>query len=322
MVNAFAQTHWIGKFLMLAGIYLLGEVAFGLMSMYVVDLLIPAAGFRELIMSMSGNTDAPQFTSAQINALQLYQALTSLGRFILVGYLFLRLMDQTAIAYLHLNSCIHPRSILLLLLIAVFATGSISIITEWNQNMHLPSFLHGFEESARKMESAAEAQTKAFLSTASVSGFIVNLLVIGVIAAIAEEYFFRGVLLRTVLDGTRKPHFAIWFSAFFFSLIHYQFFGFFPRLILGAILGYLFYWSGSLWASIIAHFFNNAMSVVGYFFIARGTVSESSTDPNPWVASLVSLPIFILLLIAFRKQESYKWKWNGERLDDGIHNNG
>ena len=73
-----------------------------------------------------------------------------------------------------------------------------------------------------------------------------------------------------------NPHLAIWITAIIFSAIHLQFYGFIPRMLLGALLGYLFYWSGNLWLSILAHFVNNGFAVVVAYLINSNIISEDA----------------------------------------------
>ena len=178
------------------------------------------------------------------------------------------------------------------------------------------------EISMRKMEDQAQIFSEVFLNTATIQGLIINILLIGVLAAVGEEIFFRGLLQNLFLKGTGNAHVAIWISAFLFSFIHFQFFGFFPRMLLGAMIGYLFYWSGSLWAAILAHFINNAVSVVAYYLVNTGVVEENVAEQSNIVAALISVPLVIILLIIFKRNEKVNLAGNGTGLDDGVLDNG
>jgi hypothetical protein len=84
-----------------------------------------------------------------------------------------------------------------------------------------------------------------------------------------------------------NPHVAIILSAAIFSFIHFQFYGFLPRMFLGILLGYMFYITGSLWTSILMHFLNNGAAVVLYYLNNKGTISIDidhfgATD-NAWL---------------------------------------
>jgi len=109
---------------------------------------------------------------------------------------------------------------------------------------------------------------------------MVGLLVIAAIPAVSEELFFRGIVQTKLVAYFKNPHWAIWLGAVFFSAFHFQFEGFFPRIVLGAVLGYLYYWSINLWIPIILHFFNNAMLVSAPFFAISDQIPSADTTPK------------------------------------------
>ena len=100
-------------------------------------------------------------------------------------------------------------------------------------------------------------------------------MVIAIIPAVGEELLFRGVIQKLFLKWNGKVHLSVWLTAFVFSAVHMQFLGFFPRLILGAVLGYMLVWSGSLWLPIVAHFTNNAFAVLLTYFIGMDKINPS-----------------------------------------------
>ncbi|WP_235324585.1 CPBP family intramembrane glutamic endopeptidase [Pedobacter lusitanus] len=136
-------------------------------------------------------------------------------------------------------------------------------IMEWvglaNQKMILPDFLKPVENWMRNKEDEAMKMTILLLKTNNVFDFLINILVIALIPAIGEELIFRGGVQRSFTRMFKNPHVAIWISAFIFSAIHLQFFGFFPRLFLGAAFGYIYLWTGSLWYAMLAHFFKQCL---------------------------------------------------------------
>ncbi len=116
------------------------------------------------------------------------------------------------------------------------------------------------------MEDQSMVITEAFLTMNSPLDLLLNLLFMALAPAIGEEILFRGYLQQTLGNLIKNHHAAIWLAAFWFSAFHFQFYGFLPRMVLGAIFGYLFYWSGSLWIPILAHFVNNATAVIVHYF--------------------------------------------------------
>ena len=97
-------------------------------------------------------------------------------------------------------------------------------------------------------------------------------------AGLSEEILFRGTLQQLFLSSGLNRHLAIWITSIIFSAIHMQFFGFVPRLLLGAYFGYLLWWSRSLWLPVIIHAFNN--SIVVYSTWKSGEISEGGGDSS------------------------------------------
>ena len=161
-----------------------------------------------------------------------------------------------------------------------------------NEAMSLPASLSGVEQWMRTMEDSAAETTRQILDIHSVGGLIVCLLVVGVMAGVSEEFLFRGAMQRMMQDSRMGKHLAVWIVAIIFSAFHMQFYGFFPRLVLGLWLGYLLVWTGSLWVPIIAHALNNSTVVVFSYLANKGIVPADYGDTIgipadgsfPWLA--------------------------------------
>ncbi len=172
-----------------------------------------------------------------------------------------------------------------------------------NSQLHFPQWLSGLEDWMIKKEESAERVFEMITSPESLSTMLGNIFIIAVLPAIGEEMIFRGVLQKILARMVRSEHLAIWITAFIFSSLHLQFFGFLPRFILGLVFGYLFYWSGTLWLPILAHFVNNAVSVAGEYFNS-GDLS-GVTDSGFWqimVGMIFPLVAIFLIMLYFRNK--------------------
>lgn len=166
------------------------------------------------------------------------------------------------------------RWFLIMLLIYFAAMPALNQIVFWNQEMHLPESMSGFEDWCRRMEKLAEDQTSGLLDSTDISTTVMNIFVIGVLTGIGEEFFFRGGLQRILTYCKVNHHVAIWTTAIVFSALHFQFFGFVPRVLLGALFGYLYWWSGNIWINSSAHALNNSLVIISNWCINKGYVSE------------------------------------------------
>ena len=179
-----------------------------------------------------------------------------------------------------------------------------------NQALKLPGFLSGIEQWMIGTEDTAGKITKLFLTSGSVSIWLINLIIIAALPALGEEMLFRGIIQRYFINITKNHHAAVLITAMLFSLFHLQFYGFLPRLVLGAILGYLMVWSGNLWIPVIAHFFNNALGVTVYFLLPNvansNKIDDFGASSSTRIFALISLIILIFLLWIIKKKLSHE----------------
>lgn len=199
------------------------------------------------------------------------------------------------------------KSILLVVLVWIVSLPAMNYVVEWNQNIEFPSWLQGLENQLRDMESDATAAANKLLDVQSLGMMIFMVLVVGVLTGMGEEIFFRAGLLGTMLHGKVNKHLAVWAVAIVFSAIHLQFFGFVPRILLGAWLGYLLVWTGEVWTPIIAHALNNGSIVLVTYLAKQNYISdnylETTGTGNHWMA-LGSAVATVLLLVVFMRKSS------------------
>ncbi|MDE7437935.1 MAG: CPBP family intramembrane metalloprotease [Muribaculaceae bacterium] len=207
---------------------------------------------------------------------------------------------HSAIRTLSLN--VIPNCKALLGVVISFAIGFIFFnqIIYWNDNISFPDSLSDIEASLRAMENAARDTSNIIMADSSVIGLLTNILVVGVITGFSEELFFRAGLQRMLSEAMPKL-IAIWVAAFIFSTLHFQFFGFVPRLLLGAFFGYLYVWTNSIWVSIFAHALNNSIVVLFEWMIIRGVLSSDFdsigvAEHGFPILPLISLCLFILFM--------------------------
>jgi len=188
-----------------------------------------------------------------------------------------------------------------LIVIAFMATNSVFI--EWNSSISFPDSMKGFEQGARDYEDRAMELTKFFTTFHSTGDFLFGLVVIALLPAIGEELVFRGMLQPELYRMSGNHHVAIWTSAIIFSAFHLQFFGFLPRMMLGALFGYLFLWSRNLIVPMIAHFVNNGFSVLMMYLYQKGTITIDMDTPEaaPWPVVIGFTAAVVALLYYFKR---------------------
>ncbi len=275
------------------------------MKKLLIALLLIFGAFIGLVVLMGAlMVLAPEWSNSTEGLLfmQGVQTIVLFGVTALVGVWFTERVNP--FNQMSLNRGLSLKQGLVAFFFAVAALPLISMLAEWNKGMELPSFLASVEEIMRQMEESALAMTEKFLNTSSFGMMIVNLFVMALLPAVCEEMMFRGWLQR-VLGNRLNYHVAIWVSAFIFSAIHFQFYGFVPRMIIGAALGYLYCYTGSLWASIIAHFTNNAAAVITAFLAYNGYTSinfDLIGTRDTWYLSVASFAVCLALMGVIKKK--------------------
>ena len=247
---------------------------------------------------------APEWTNS-IEGLLFMQGLQTIVLFGVTAFVGVWLTEDyvNPLRQMSLNKGLSVQQCFVASLFAVAALPMISMLADWNNSMELPSFLASVEEMMRQMEEQAKVLTERFLQTSSVGVMFANLFVMALLPAVCEEMMFRGWLQR-VLGKSVNYHTAIWVSALVFSAIHFQFYGFIPRMLIGAALGYLYYYTGSLWMSIIAHFTNNAAAVVFAFLSYNGYTSvdfDLIGTGDTWYLSVASLAVCLALIFRLKR---------------------
>ena len=235
--------------------------------------------------------------------LLILQGTASAVGFIIFPTLFMVFCERQAIHNFFTKVKIYQKLLWLTPVIGLAFMGFNAFFIEWNANLVLPDFLSAFEKIARELEDNAMATTLFLTKFDSMGMFILGIIVIAIIPGIGEELVFRGFLQNYFHDSSKNIHLAIWVSAFLFSAMHMQFFGFVPRLFLGALFGYLYYWSANLIIPILAHVFNNAFMITMLYLNQQSITSIDIESQNsiPLSYVFISTTIAFMLIFIFRK---------------------
>lgn len=197
-----------------------------------------------------------------VQALKYVQGIASIGLFVFPAWYFCKAIHRQPATYLKLNRKVYLPETGLALLLVITISPFINWLSYLNGQIQLPASMADLESTFKSAEETAAQLTKAFLNVSTPLGLLANILVVGVIAAIAEEFLFRGALQNFLQQVTGNKHVAVLFAALVFSAVHGQFYGSIPRFVLGAVLGYAYLFTGNLWVSILMHFLNNTLAVL------------------------------------------------------------
>ena len=282
-------------------------------SLFGIAFALPFWGFD--VLELTGTSDYSNPNT--ISLLKYLQVVNQLGLFIFPPLLFAYWVSRKIATYLLLNIKPQLRVIVVSIMIIFVSLPFISWLGEINQSLSLPEYLSGIENWMERMEGKANDLIVAFLNVKSFGGMLFNVFMIAIIPAVGEEFLFRGVILRLFKEWTKNTHIAVLVSAFLFSALHMQFYGFMPRLLLGIILGYLFVWSGSLWIPMLIHFINNAFAIIyiyatGSMDLLNSDVDSIGASDNSFIITASAVFMIFMMLIV------YKWHRDKQITESGM----
>lgn len=301
MNSLFDKTDFLKQLVTILILCLLSVLLFSIIGAIVAKFLFD--------ISISHQFSYHQLTNEELNALKVIQLFSSIGLFIIPPLIYVQLVSKKPLVELGIKAKTNFTSILITVLVMVVIMPFLSFTIDVNSKLILPEFMSSIEEWMRQSEEQAMLLTSSFLKMNNLVDFLFVFLLVAILPAIGEELLFRGVLQKLFINWTNKYHLGIWITAILFSALHMQFYGFFPRLILGVLFGYLFFWSKSLWLPILAHLLNNG-SVVIAAYINPDTITENesfSTSENTLLSvSLIIISFFATVFLLLRVKRVQK----------------
>jgi uncharacterized protein len=238
------------------------------------------------IMAMT-NADA-----ADANAFRVIQAVSTMIGFFIPAIVTAALMNRKPYKLVGFTKKITSLQIVLVLLImlaALFASGTFGWI---NQHLPMPGSWKPF---FKNLEEQYFKQVNAIMQLKNGIDYLIAIVIMAFLPAVFEETLFRGGLQNFLTRATKKPWLSIVIVSIIFSIVHFSYYGFLPRVFLGMALGFIYYYTGSLWLSIFGHFLNNAITVTAYY-AASNKLLRNMADENISVTMLY-VGLFALVIV-------------------------
>ncbi len=223
------------------------------------------------------------------------------GIFLLPSLIFAYLADPHPLAFAGLKAPDKKSFIVWGILIIVLAFFTVEWFSLVNQELVTRLLGKSAREWVEKGESETDNTLKNILNMKNMGDLLESVLLVGVLAAVGEELFFRGILQRLFIQIFKSAWPGIIFTAAVFSAFHGQFMGFLPRMILGIILGALYWYSGSIIPAMAGHFIFNSGQLLLVYFKVADMDSKNVSNVFISVVGIGSLALVIFLLNYLRK---------------------
>ena len=281
------------------------------LALFMIGGLLIFSSLGELIILLIYHTPNMLEASDPVTAIRISQMLTTIGAFLIPALLFAYCQDRMWFNYNAANRKPPYSMTNIVLILSITLLPIVGVLSAFNQNI-MPQE-GAVAEFMRNMEEAANHILELVTRQHTTWDLIANLLIFAVLAGVCEEFFFQGALQPLMMKWTKNPHIGILITALIFSALHFQFYGFIPRFVLGVYLGYLFFWSRSLWLPILAHVLHNALSIlIDYTLQGRGI----NTDNLQFTDVRGSIPTAISCTLVSAMAIVYLWRTYRDGIKD------
>ena len=241
-----------------------------------------------------------------LNSLRFMQISSQIFTFVLPPILYAMLIKENPKESLGIkNVSYHWFIIGFVMMYAILPLNN--VFAEWNAGLKLPESMSRIEELIKEMYESSAVVLEKLVNVNTFGGFVINLIMIAGLAALGEELLFRSIIQTSLIKVCRNAHVGIIIASAIFSFIHFDFYAFIPRLVLGMLLGYMFYYSRSIWVSMFMHFVNNATAVVIYYLnnIGVTNIDVETFGQTQLLPLLISIALMIILFrLAIRRMKN------------------
>jgi hypothetical protein len=246
-----------------------------------------------------------------LDVIKFFQIIQSVFLFIVPALIAAWLFSHNPFGYLSADKPPQVNTLLMVMCSLIIAVPFLNAVTLLNNRLDLPGWMNNIESKIKALEESADRLTGLFLKSETGHDLAVNIMMIAILPALGEEFLFRGVLQQLFIEWTKSKHIGVILGAFLFSFIHFQFYGFMPRFLLGLYFGYLMLWSSSIWIPVAGHFVNNGMAVLYYHFAAKPmgetTMDKIGAEPSSNYALYISvLLVFVILFLIYQNEKMRK----------------
>jgi membrane protease YdiL (CAAX protease family) len=274
----------------------------GLMGVFIVlsAFVVPWIGSMAMhvpFMEVINNINRPEYA----NVSRLLNTIASLLSFLLPALILAKVLNKRPFAQLGFQSAISGKQFLLVLALTFTSILFSGALGELNERIPLPPEWYA---KAKALEDTYKSAMMSMATMRSLTDYLLALLVLAALPALFEEVLFRGGFQQIFVGWTKSKWAGIVLTSVLFSLIHFSYFGFLPRLALGLVLGLIFYYSKNIWLCILLHFLNNALVVTQLYIMSqRGKPADTTIDENvPLWWGILAVAVLVALFRSFKKE--------------------
>jgi len=303
---------------------LIGFVGAGLVIASIVSLipLLTQPGMSDIFKGNTEDIMDKLFVPENAGVLRVVQLLSALFLFFIPPWVYAKICHKKSFTHLGFKHKVTMGQGILVIVLMIFCLPVVAMLSEFTEMLPFS------EATMKKFKLAEEEYTKQISVIGRMDNFLdflISLFMLAILPAVFEETLFRGAAQNLLSRWFKMPVLAIIITSIIFSAVHFSYLGFLSRLLLGFVLGWMYYRTGNLWLSIIGHVTNNAAALTALYImkLKDPNIDLNKVDPDfPFWSGFVALAIVVLLLIALDKVSQYQIKNPGkeELMADEMNN--
>lgn len=263
----------------------------------VVGILISAGIWLVMTGRPLTSMESDMMNPKYFNVIMWIQVISTFFMFFLPTYFTAVICYRNPLKFIGFNTNFNYKQLLIVLVIVFFTFPLSGALAEWTKMIPIPK---SWEVYFKAKEADRATQEEALIHINSFSRYFSSMIIIALLPAIFEEVCFRGGLQNILTRWFKGPWIAIIITSIIFSAVHISYYGFFVRAALGVALGLVFYYSGSIWLSILFHFLYNGVQVTALYMdtLSQHKHTKDLEENFPvWMGALA----IVIIVIAFIK---------------------
>lgn len=269
---------------------LLGLIVGGFILAFIIQLIISLSildfsNLNNLNKDELLQTFAKPQNFTKVLLMQLFSTMAVMA---IPAFLFAKIINEKPLEYL---GFLHKVTIKHLLLVIVISFAGIVLNGGLAELTKLIPLSKNLKQTFDTWENDYEQQVMIFANMKTFGDYVLAMIMVAIFPAIFEELLFRSTIQKFLINWFKQPHTAIIVTAIIFSLVHFSFYGFLSRLMLGVVLGYVYYYGKNIWLSILMHFINNGIAISAMYFYG---MKQDTTSPI-WIGAIALVAMVFLL---------------------------
>lgn len=280
------RIQYFADILILTGLVFVCSIVFGLLGALLSSKLFHIE-VSELMSAMTNMSE-----TANIGFLKTYNAFATFGAWVGSAFLFfkIRTLDQNEFWKFKMPKVRFIWALLPILFISCVIVSA--YLLNINERLPIPDAINQLFNS----ENSAKMLSR-MLSMSNHFDLIVNILCIALFPAVFEEIFFRGTLQPILIGLFKNHHIGIFLTSLIFAAIHLNINQIIPMMFLAIVLGYLFYYTKSIYTNILIHFLNNSMAVFAYYYQSNSEIAKQVVN-DQFVPNMFSFILFFGIVVS------------------------